>query len=150
MHADAVAASLTLAMHLFSFIHPHEQPSRTTTAADGIDSVCTATAGGACATIATDEEAGGSTQRCPGIAGYALLVEDDDSRKLVPLALIVRVNANEGGVPETTTSYLAVVKIAPQAACVTDRIAPDSDMNLHVRIAASAAAEKPCLRELGL
>jgi hypothetical protein len=184
------AAPLALAV-LLSFILPHEQPSRATAAADRIDSVYTDIAGSTCATLAVDEEVGASTQRCPGIAGYALLVEDDDARmsitvvapngeqrpldfwqvvtmafstlgekaewrvkrqngELVPIALIVRVNANEGDDPAVTTSYLAVAKITPQAACVTDRIAPAADMNLQARVAADAAAEKPCLEPTGL
>lgn len=185
------AAPLAIAVLLLSFVLPREQPSRATAAADGIDSVYTDIAGAACAIIAVDEEAGAMTQRCPGIAGYALLVEDDDARmsitvvapngeqhpldfwqvvttafstlgekaewrvkrqngEVVPIALIVRVNANEGGDPDVTTSYLAVAKITPQAACVTDRIAPAADMNLQARLAADAATEKPCLEQSGL
>lgn len=33
-----------------------------------------------CETVSVDEEAGGSTQRCPGTAGYRLLALDGDSR----------------------------------------------------------------------
>lgn len=33
-----------------------------------------------CETISMDEEAGGSTQRCPGTAGYTLLALDGDAR----------------------------------------------------------------------
>jgi hypothetical protein len=178
-------APLALAALLLSFIRPHEYSPRPTPAADRIDSIHTEIAGSACATIAVDEEAGATTQRCPGLAGYTLLVEDDDDRmsitvvapngeqhpleywrvvttafstlaekaewrvkrengKLVPVALIVRVNTN------AATSYLAVAKITPQAACVTDRIEPGADMNLLARVAADAAAEKPCLKETGL
>lgn len=181
------AAPLTTAVVLLSFTLPLELLSRATAAADRIDSVYTDIAGATCTIISVDEEAGATTQRCPGIAGYALLVEDDDARmsitvvapngeqhpldfwqvvtpafstlgekaewrvrqqngELVPIALIVRVNANEGGDPDVTTSYLAVAKIAPQATCVTDRIPPAADMNLQARIAADAAAEKPCLK----
>jgi hypothetical protein len=179
------APPLALAVLLLSFTL-----ARATAAADRIDSIYTDIAGAACANIAVDEEAG-ATQRCPGIAGYSLLVEDDDARmsitvvapsgeqrpldfwqvvtmafstlgdkaewrvkrqngNLVPIALIVRVNANEGGNPDVTTSYLAVAKVTPQAACVTDRIAPSADMNLQARLAADAAAQKPCLEQTGL
>jgi len=36
-----------------------------------------------CKTIEVDKETGSSTQRCPGIAGYKLLVLDDDSRQSI-------------------------------------------------------------------
>ena len=36
-----------------------------------------------CKTVETHEEGGGSVQRCAGVAGYALLVEDEDSRQSV-------------------------------------------------------------------
>lgn len=36
-----------------------------------------------CRTIEVDKETGSSTQRCPGIAGYKLLVLDDDARQSV-------------------------------------------------------------------
>jgi hypothetical protein len=36
-----------------------------------------------CRTIKVDKETGSSTQRCPGIAGYKLLVLDDDARQSI-------------------------------------------------------------------
>lgn len=36
-----------------------------------------------CRTIEVDKETGSSTQRCPGIAGYKLLVLDDDARQSI-------------------------------------------------------------------
>lgn len=36
-----------------------------------------------CKTIETHEESAGSVQRCPGVAGYGLLVEEDDLRQSV-------------------------------------------------------------------
>jgi len=68
------AAPLALAVLLLSFTLPHEQPSRATAAADRIDSVYTDTADATCAIISVDQEAGATTQRCPGVAGYALLM----------------------------------------------------------------------------
>ena len=47
------------------------------------DSVYTDLAPAHCKTIETHEETGGSVQKCPGVAGYALLVEDDDARQSV-------------------------------------------------------------------
>ena len=126
-------------------------------------------------------------QRCAGIAGYNLLVADDDSRmtitvmapdgkkydlnywtvittafsslaskaewrvvkqqgKVVPVALIVRVNANEDpDHPNKVTSYLAVSKITPQAICVTDKIKPGATQNADARRAADTAASRQCL-----
>lgn len=36
-----------------------------------------------CKTIKVNSETAGSVQRCPGVAGYSLLVEDDDQRQSV-------------------------------------------------------------------
>lgn len=36
-----------------------------------------------CKTVEVDKETGSSTQRCPGIAGYKLLVLDDDARQSI-------------------------------------------------------------------
>ncbi|HZF33862.1 MAG TPA: hypothetical protein VE914_08680 [Candidatus Angelobacter sp.] len=184
-------APLAIGIVLLPFVAPHEQPSPTTRAADRIDSVYTDIAGAACATIAVDAETGATTRRCPGIAGYSLLVQDDDARmsivvvapdggrhpleywqvvttafstlgekaewrvkpqsgKPVPIALIVRVYADESSDPNVATPYLAVAKITPQAACVIARIAPGADMNGQARLVADGAAEKPCLEPIGL
>lgn len=48
-----------------------------------VDSVYTDIAPANCQTIETDEESASSVQKCPGVAGYALLVEDADSRQSV-------------------------------------------------------------------
>ncbi len=181
------ATPLAIAVLLLSFGLPHGPPSRALPAGDAIDSVYTDIADSKFATVAVDEKAGGATLRCPGIAGYALLVEDDDARMSVtvvapngeqhplnywqvvitafstlgpkaewrvtqengefaPLALIVRVNANESDDPGVITSYLAVAKITPQATCMTDKIAPGADMNLWARRAADSSAGRPCLK----
>ena len=47
------------------------------------ESVYTDIAPARCKTVETHEETGGSVQKCPGVAGYELLVEDDDSRQSV-------------------------------------------------------------------
>ncbi len=36
-----------------------------------------------CRTVSVDEEGGGSTQRCPGTAGYTLTIEEGDLRQTV-------------------------------------------------------------------
>ena len=68
--------------------------------------------------------------------------------KIAPRALIARVNAEEHQ-PESgkATSYLAVSKIARQAICVTDRIAPGPKANEQARHAADTAGPRPCLSE---
>jgi len=68
--------------------------------------------------------------------------------KIVPRALIARVNAEEHQ-PESAkaTSYLAVSKITAQAICVTDRIAPGLKANEQARHAADTAGTRPCLSE---
>ncbi len=51
--------------------------------ASGPDSVYTDLAQDHCKTVRIAEETGGSEQRCPGTAGYDLLVLDDDDRMSV-------------------------------------------------------------------
>ena len=64
-----------------------------------------------------------------------------------PYALIVRVNANEDPAnPERVTSYLAVARITPRGACVTDRIRPSANANALARQASDRSATRPCLR----
>jgi hypothetical protein len=66
--------------------------------------------------------------------------------KLLPTALIVRVNASEDAEnSEKITSYLAVAKITPQKMCVTDKINPGATQNEEARRAADASATKACL-----
>ena len=65
--------------------------------------------------------------------------------KNIPIALIVRVYANDQGDPYKTTSYLTVSKITPQAFCVTAKINPSSKQNIAARVAADRAADSPCL-----
>jgi hypothetical protein len=63
-----------------------------------------------------------------------------------PVALIVRVNANEDAErPEKKTSYLVVAKITPGQVCVTDRVAPAANANEEARRAADTAASRPCI-----
>ena len=64
----------------------------------------------------------------------------------VPIALIVRVNANDDpAAPGKITSYLAASKVTPQQSCVTDKIAPSATANEEARRAADSSAQKPCL-----
>jgi hypothetical protein len=68
--------------------------------------------------------------------------------KTTPVALIVRVNANEDpSNPQKTTSYLAVAKITATKTCVTDKIGPSATANEKARRAADAAATRPCLED---
>lgn len=62
-----------------------------------------------------------------------------------PFALIVRYNASENHEkPEQTTSYLVIVKIAKDSACVTDVVKPGKNQNEKARELADASAKKPC------
>jgi hypothetical protein len=142
-----------------------------------------------CRTLKSNaSDAGGSAARCPGVAGYTLLVEEDDLRnniqvrtprggehsldlwtivsggfsslgpkaewrmstrngKLIPVALIVRFNANEDSAqPDRVTSYLAVSKITAEAICVTDKILPGVKANDEARSAADTAGTRTCLK----
>jgi len=143
-----------------------------------------------CRTLKSDDSEAGEYQgRCPGVAGYALLVTEGDlrqnltvvtpqrkqhslelwsvvspafsslgpkaewrmskvNRKSVPVALIVRYNANEDSSnPKKITSYLAVTKITSTKICVTNTIPPGPTANEDARRWADEAATKPCLKE---
>lgn len=52
-------------------------------AQDKLESVYSDLASSRCTTIEVDKETGSSTQRCRGIAGYKLLVQDDDARQSI-------------------------------------------------------------------
>jgi len=152
-----------------------------------VGSVYTDLAGARCKTIKVDEEGGSSVQQCTGVAGYSLLVEDDDARQSVtvltsggkrhplnywqvittafssvgdkaewrlerksgkvrPIALIVRVYANENpDAPNERVSYLAVAKITAGEICVTEKVKGGATANEEARRAADASADKPCL-----
>lgn len=154
-------------------------------AAQTVRSVYTSLDPDRCRTVSTDEEVGGSVQRCGGVAGYSLVVTDGDARMTIdvvapggrvhrlnywsvithnfstvgpraewrmrgtrPIALIVRVNANEDlEDPSRITSYLAVARITPRGICVTDRIGPVPGANELARRAADAPGTRPCLRD---
>jgi hypothetical protein len=51
--------------------------------APAAESVYTTIAAAGCKTIETHEEGASSVQKCAGVGGYSLLVEDDDSRQSV-------------------------------------------------------------------
>ena len=68
--------------------------------------------------------------------------------KPVPVALIIRYNANDDPEsPNKQSSYLAVTKISATEICVTDKIMPGAKANEDARSAADAAANKPCLKK---
>ena len=69
-----------------------------------------------------------------------------DSKKAVPLALIVRVNATSSDGKKS--SYLAIAKVSADQACVVDviAVASDRDANQRARRSADQSADKPCLR----
>ncbi len=62
-----------------------------------------------------------------------------------PTAIIFRYNVSDNPEkPEKTTSYLVVVKIAKDSACVTDVVEPSADANAEARKLADESALKPC------
>lgn len=68
-------------------------------------------------------------------------------KKIIPTALIVRMNVlDDADDREKARSFLLVIKITNDVACVTDRIEPSvKNQNTKARESADAAAEKPCL-----
>jgi hypothetical protein len=68
--------------------------------------------------------------------------------KLTPIALIIRVYANENpDSPNQRTSYLAVAKITSDKICVTAKIKASTNDNAEARRVADASAVKPCLQQ---
>ncbi len=66
-------------------------------------------------------------------------------KKTKPTAIIFRFNVSENPEkPETTTSYLVVVKIADDSGCVTDVVSPTANANVTARKLADQSALKPC------
>lgn len=67
-------------------------------------------------------------------------------KSVVPYALIVRYNASENPEkPEQNTSYLVVVKITKNLACVTDVVKPSERANEQARELADVSPNKPCI-----
>ncbi len=60
-------------------------PPAAAPAVDAPRSVATPLAEAGCTTVRTDPETGGSTQACPGVGGYTVLVLDDDARMSITL-----------------------------------------------------------------
>ncbi len=58
-------------------------PAAAAAPAARVDSVYTDLSPARCKTVKTSEEGASSVQRCPGVAGYSLLVEDNDMRQSV-------------------------------------------------------------------
>ncbi len=63
-------------------------------------------------------------------------------------ALIVRFNAYEDPArSDKAESFLVVIKVAGQAACITDVVKPGKNQNLKAREFADVSADKQCLGE---
>ncbi len=153
--------------------------------ATSINSIYTSLSSNRCKTIEVNKETGDSVQKCPGVAGYSLLVQNVDGLqsvtvltpegqkhrlkmiagafsnlgggkaewrverrggKVVPIALIVRMNAFQVSSPDGKTSYLTVTKIAGDDICVTKRVKAGAKANQEARRAADVSAQKPCLK----
>lgn len=66
-------------------------------------------------------------------------------KKTTPMALIVRFNASENVEDSSKlTSYLVVVKITKNSACVTDVVKPMANQNVKARDLADKSANKAC------
>jgi len=71
-----------------------------------------------------------------------------ENGKVVPIALIVRVNVSTVPTdPSKTTSYLTVTKITPQKICMVEALTPRADANQAARAAADASASRSCYQE---
>ena len=69
-------------------------------------------------------------------------------KKLVPIALITRLNAVTGEAANETTSWLVVSKLTDKSICVVGKIAPQKDgsQNIKARDMADMAEGMECLR----
>jgi hypothetical protein len=65
--------------------------------------------------------------------------------RVVPVGLIVRVNARESESSQKKTSYLAVAKIGADEICVTRKIVSTANANQEARDAADHAGADSCL-----
>lgn len=63
--------------------------------------------------------------------------------KITPFALIIRFNA-QNAETQKNDSFLVVVKIEGNSACITEIIKPVMNQNVKARQAADASANKPC------
>jgi hypothetical protein len=81
--ASATVSPSSPAPQAPAFVTDSAPASDSTAAGDStsaIRSVYTSLAEPACRVVRRDEETGGTTSRCPGTAGYTLMVHDDDAR----------------------------------------------------------------------
>lgn len=69
-----------------------------------------------------------------------------EGKRVKPLALIVRFEISEPDHPVDpgNKSYLVVIRIADDSACITDVVKPSKDQNAEARTLADKAANKPC------
>jgi hypothetical protein len=80
-----------------------------------------------------------------GLGGKAEWRVRRSGSKIVPAALLVRFDAYENpDFPERVTSYLVVVRLNPDAPCITDVLKPSKNQNLIGRELADRAAERAC------
>ncbi len=70
-------------------------------------------------------------------------VEKKDG-KVIPIAMIVRLNASDKKDETKTSSYLVVSKITPERSCITDVVKPMANANEEARKLADSSANKPC------
>lgn len=81
-------------------------------------------------------------------AEWRVMRKDKDR---IPVALIIRVNANENpdakSKTKKVTSYLAVTKITPKEICVTDKIVSGKNANDRARRIADHSSTRPCLKQ---
>ncbi|MGI9036115.1 MAG: hypothetical protein ACR2GD_08765 [Pyrinomonadaceae bacterium] len=69
-----------------------------------------------------------------------------NGKKFVPLTLIIRFNTSKSPeTPEQNNSFLAVIKITNNSACVTDVVEPGvQNQNVKARELADVSAAEPC------
>lgn len=70
-----------------------------------------------------------------------------EGKKIIPIALVIRMNVfDDPEISEKAKSYLTVIKITKESACVTATVEPAiKNQNLKARQLADVSAEKACI-----
>ena len=109
--------------------------------AQKIQSSFTPLSSSACRTLSVDKQTGASTERCPGISGFKLLVHDDDSRQSIAVVSPAGREHELNFYEVITSAFSSVGERAEWRIATTNGKA--SPIALIVRVNASEDPENP-------
>ncbi len=82
-----------------------------------------------------------------GLRGKAEWRVKSENRRLIPIALIIRIDVStDPSNSQKVTSYLSVSKITPRSICYVQAIDPSPNANVEARRLADSSAAKPCYK----